>query len=226
MADVNTGDGGGGGKHKKKGRKSAGTPRIDMTPMVDLAFLLLTFFVLTSQLNKPKASELIVPKPLKDKNDTNTTKIPDELAVTILLDGNKGKKIYYYTGKLPTNSGEILETTMDPKKGLRRYILERNGKVIAAMNDLRTQFQAGKIDSLAYDTLPRTKKYKNQDDAPFFIVKWGGDATYGDVIDVIDELKIGDVSRYALTKISQPEYQVLTVRTGTKYKDMLPPGTE
>ncbi|MCU0431865.1 MAG: biopolymer transporter ExbD [Bacteroidia bacterium] len=223
MAEVNTG-GGGGGKHQKKGRKSSGTPRVDMTPMVDLAFLLLTFFVLTSQLNKPKASELIVPKPL-EKNDTNTTKIPDELAVTILLDGNKGKKIYYYEGKLPTESGKILDITMDPKKGLRRYILERNRKVIAAMNDLRNQFQAGKIDSLAYDTLPRTKKYKNQDDAPFFIVKWGGDATYGDVIDVIDELKIGDVSRYALTKISQPEYEVLSVRTGIKYKDMLPPGT-
>ncbi|MCA6365185.1 MAG: biopolymer transporter ExbD [Bacteroidetes bacterium] len=225
MADVNTGDGGGGGKHQKKGRKSSGTPRIDMTPMVDLAFLLLTFFVLTSQLNKPKATELIVPKPL-EKNDTNTTKIPDELAVTVLLDGNKDKKIYFYEGKLPAETGKIQERTMDPQKGFRRYVLERNSKVIAAMNQLRNDYRANKVNKQAFDTLPRTDKYQNQKDAPFFIVKWGGDATYGDVIDVIDELKIGDVSRYALTKISQPEYEVLSAKTGIKYKDMLPPGSE
>jgi biopolymer transport protein ExbD len=209
MAEVNTD--GGGGKHQKKGRKAASQPRIDMTPMVDLAFLLLTFFVLTSQLNKPKATELIVPEPLPP-GDTTTTKIPDELAVTVLLEGNKDKKIYLYEGKLTEETG-------------RRYVLERNSKVIAAMNQLRNDFRAGKVDSLAFDTLGRGKQYKNQKDAPFFIIKWGGEATYADVIDVIDELKIGDVSRYALTKISQPEYEVLSAKTGIRYKDMLPPGS-
>jgi biopolymer transport protein ExbD len=223
MAEVNT-DGGGGGKHQKKGRKAASQPRIDMTPMVDLAFLLLTFFVLTSQLNKPKATELIVPEPL-DKQDTSTTKIPDELAVTVLLEGNKDKKIYLYEGKLTAETGKIQERSRDPRTGFRRYVLERNSKVIAAMNQLRDDFRAGKVDTLAFDTLGRGKRYKNQKDAPFFIIKWGGEATYADVIDVIDELKIGDVSRYALTKISQPEYEVLSAKTGIQYKDMLPPGS-
>jgi len=53
MAEMNTGDGGGGGKHSKKRAKKSST-RVDMTPMVDLAFLLLTFFMLATTFSKPK----------------------------------------------------------------------------------------------------------------------------------------------------------------------------
>ena len=52
MADVPGGEGGGGGRHQKK-RAKKGNTRIDMTPMVDLAFLLLTFFILTTTMYKP-----------------------------------------------------------------------------------------------------------------------------------------------------------------------------
>lgn len=219
MAEVNTdGGGGGSGKHKKKGRKSTGTPRIDMTPMVDLAFLLLTFFVLTSQLSKPKATELIVPKPLEKPQDS-TMKIPDELAVTIMLDGNKQGKIYYYEGKLQANT-ELKESSFDPKKGFRRFVLERNSKVILQMNRLRDQLNKGKITKNYYDSVSGTEEYRSMKDAPFFIIKWGGDATYGTVIDLIDELKIGDVGRYALTKISPQELQALSSKTGIQYKDL------
>ncbi|MGL5892863.1 MAG: ExbD/TolR family protein [Bacteroidia bacterium] len=220
MAEVNTG-GGGGGKHQKKGRKSTGTPRVDMTPMVDLAFLLLTFFVLTSQLNKTKATELIVPK--KADDNVETTKIDSSKAVTFMLDGNKKGIIYYYTGMLPKETGKIQETSFDPKKGVRLLVKDRNREVIVSMNELRKQLVSEKIDKAAFDTLSLDENHKSMFSAPFFIVKWGGDATYGQVIDLIDELKICDVGRYALTKISQPEYQVLSVKTGVKYKDMLPP---
>jgi biopolymer transport protein ExbD len=221
MAEVNTG--GGGGKHQKKGRKSASQPRIDMTPMVDLAFLLLTFFVLTSQLNKTRATELLVPK--KTDNTDDKVKIDSAKAVTILLEGNKAGKIYYYTGMLPTETDKIKETTLDPKKGLRSIVIERNREVVTSMNDLRNLLRQEKITKAAYDTIQLDNNHKSMLSAPFFIVKWGGDASYGQVIDVIDELKISDVGRYALTKISQPEYEVLTVKTKVKYKDMLPPGS-
>jgi biopolymer transport protein ExbD len=218
MAEVNTDAGGGGGKHKKKGRKSAGTPRIDMTPMVDLAFLLLTFFVLTSQLNKPKATELIVPKPL-DKPQDSTMKIPEELAVTVMLDGNKKGTIYYYEGQLSPNT-ELKESSMDPKKGFRSYVIRRNNDVVNRMEKLRQQLYSGKISKAKYDSIALTKDYRSFEQAPFFIIKWGGDATYGNVLDVLDELKIGDVARSALTKISPQELQALSAKTGIKYKDL------
>jgi hypothetical protein len=59
--------------------------------------------------------------------------------------------------------------------------------------------------------------------APFFIIKWGGDAKYSDVINIIDELKIADISKYALTNISRPEYEKLNAITHINYPELSQP---
>ena len=148
-------DQGGGGKHEKKGRKKlGGNPRVDMTPMVDLAFLLLTFFVLTSNLNKSKTMEIKMPKDVKD---TNTTKINDKTAVTLLLDGNKGGNIYYYEGKLDENA-VLQSTTLDPKKGFRSYATGRNSPIIAEMKGLRARYKKNQLSEVVF----RKEKIKNR----------------------------------------------------------------
>ncbi|MCX6310597.1 MAG: biopolymer transporter ExbD [Bacteroidetes bacterium] len=215
MAEIQS-DGGGGGKHQKKGRKKGGNPRVDMTPMVDLAFLLLTFFVLTSNLNKSKTMEIKMPKDVKD---TNTTKINDKMAITLLLEGNKEGKVYYYEGKLDENT-KLQATTLDPKKGLRAYAIGRNSQIISDMKDLRVRFKKGEMT----DTTFRREKLKIQEKynkvSPFFIVKWGGEAKYGDVINIIDELKIADVEKYALTPITRVELTALSGMNGVHYKEL------
>src|SRR5712692_5797009 len=45
-------------KHKRMRRLGG---RIDMTPMVDVAFLLLTFFMLTTTMNRPQTMEINLP---------------------------------------------------------------------------------------------------------------------------------------------------------------------
>ncbi|MFM7079991.1 MAG: ExbD/TolR family protein, partial [Bacteroidota bacterium] len=61
MAQLNTEPAGGGGKKDGKVKQKKSTTHIDMTPMVDLAFLLLTFFMLTTTFSKPKTMEVNMP---------------------------------------------------------------------------------------------------------------------------------------------------------------------
>lgn len=90
MAEVqsNEQDSGKGGKHKKVRAKKQST-HIDMTPMVDLAFLLLTFFMMTTTFGKPKTMEINMP--VKPENETKTEV---NNAVTVLLSGDNN--IYWY----------------------------------------------------------------------------------------------------------------------------------
>src|ERR1700709_1107015 len=95
MAELDTSGGG----HKKgpgvkKGKKLS--TRIDLTPMVDLGFLLITFFMFTTTLAKPKTMEINMP--YKDPNIPieDQSKIKESVALTVLL--SKNHKIYYYEG--------------------------------------------------------------------------------------------------------------------------------
>jgi len=88
---------GGGEKRGKKGKKRTKkmNPRIDMTPMVDLGFLLLTFFVLTTTLATPTAMPIIIPAKV-DNNDPPPDKIASSKVITLLV-GEKDR-IYWYQG--------------------------------------------------------------------------------------------------------------------------------
>jgi biopolymer transport protein ExbD len=126
MAEIiDSGGGGGKGKHQKK-RAKKHSARIDMTPMVDLGFLLLTFFVLTSQFSKPKTMEINMP--VIPKDTVNRMKIEDETALTLLLTEKK-EKIYYYYGMFKPDASIIKQTDYS-KAGMRKVFRDRNKDVI------------------------------------------------------------------------------------------------
>ena len=85
--------------------------RIDMTPMVDLAFLLITFFMLTTTFSKPNAMLLNMPA----KDDTRHP-VPGSRTTTILLDGND--RIFYYIG---INDPQVAQTNFSAV-GIRQVI--------------------------------------------------------------------------------------------------------
>ena len=72
MAEIQ-GGGGEGGKKGGKIRSKKSSTRIDMTPMVDLAFLLLTFFILTTTLSKPQTMEITMPEKPKPEDKQGKT---------------------------------------------------------------------------------------------------------------------------------------------------------
>ena len=122
MAEMDTSSGGG---HKKgpgvKKPKKLST-RVDLTPMVDLGFLLITFFVFTTTMSKPTAMNMNEPK--DDK--TNELKVKESAVMTILL--GKADQIYYYNGTLTADNASLVFKSSN-FKDIRQIILDKRNSV-------------------------------------------------------------------------------------------------
>jgi|SRR6185312_2052427 len=199
MAEVNTEGGGGGGKHQKKRAKKLPT-RIDMTPMVDLGFLLLTFFMLATTFSKPKIIELT--PPAKTIDTTKFEKIQDSLALTLILSSHD--KVYYYEGKIAskTDSNNIKLTTFS-NDGLRKILLRRNYLVLNGLKPLKEKLDNKQIADSTYERLK--DKVQGNKMTIFVIIKTDSVAKYTNVISALDEMNICDVGKYALVEVSKLE---------------------
>ncbi|CAN5415009.1 biopolymer transporter ExbD [soil metagenome] len=200
MSEVqsNDQDSGKGGKHKKVRAKKNST-HIDMTPMVDLAFLLLTFFMLTTTFGKPKTMEINMPV----KPPDNTIKNEVNNALTVLLSGDN--KIFWYFGELKPETK--LTSTDYSATGIRKVFLDYNKQAFAEIKDLR--IQADKTN-LADTTLKRMEiDIKGKKYAVMVLVKTDDKAKYKNVIDILDELNITMVGKYALVDLSQQEFDLI-----------------
>src|SRR5579872_1034400 len=120
MAELDTS---GGGKHKGgKIRSKKASTRIDLTAMVDLAFLLITFFIMTTTLAKPKAMDMVMPD--KSKPDVQLP-VPETRTMTVLLGSND--KIEWWIGP----AGSPTHTDNFGKDGIRKTLVEQDKKIQA-----------------------------------------------------------------------------------------------
>jgi biopolymer transport protein ExbD len=168
MAEMDTSSGGG---HHKKGpgvKKSKKlSTRVDLTPMVDLGFLLITFFIFTTTMSQPTAMKLFLPKDVDKPDEQN--KLKESAAFTVMP--SKANMVYYYEGLDPS---KLQQSTF---KGIRDIILD--------------------------------KKRRTDPKDFMVIIKPTKDATYKNTVDILDEMTIDAVKRYALVDITPDEYKFI-----------------
>lgn len=180
MASIDTG-GGDSGHKKGPGVKKAKklSTRVDMTPMVDLGFLLITFFIFTATLSTPNTMRLIMPK--DEKNPENQTEVKESGALTILM--GKGNGIYYYEGQLKPDGSNFVTSSYGDIRG----VIEKKKKDVKQMGR-----------SLGY---PKDSLDKDM----VVVIKPNADATYKNTVDVLDEMTISNIMRFALVDITPQE---------------------
>ena len=122
MAELDTS--GGGGKKGGKVRSKKASTRIDLTAMVDLAFLLITFFIMATTLAKPKAMDTFWPD--KTKKDVQLP-VPESRTMTVLLGNNHS--IEWYVGPAGKTPPTVDHFT---KNGIRKSLVEKSKEIEAS----------------------------------------------------------------------------------------------
>jgi biopolymer transport protein ExbD len=193
------GEGGGGGRHQKK-RAKKGRTHIDMTPMVDLAFLLLTFFILTTTMYKPSTLQLTFPVPPEDDQPQELDRVNN--ALTLFLTSKD--QILYYKDAYKPGETQLSRTNF---KDVEKMLIELNKPTIERINSYAKQLNDKKITELAFDSLKN--EAQKQKEALFVIIKPEKDAKFRNMIDIVDEMDISGIGKYAVQDTIKPEEQLL-----------------
>jgi biopolymer transport protein ExbD len=197
------------GKKGAKRRPKKQSTRIDMTPMVDLMCLLITFFMLTTAFSKPKVMVITMPEKIKDKNE-KTPEIPAWRTLNILLTDND--VVYYYVGNADPRKPPlpVLNKSDFSKDGIRKILLEKNKDLFTQIMTFREKRHSGKL--LVADTSAdmQIKKMKKDDNkGPIVLIKADEKAKYKDVVNIIDEMAICNIASYAIVDITPVELGML-----------------
>ncbi|MDP4115562.1 MAG: biopolymer transporter ExbD [Bacteroidota bacterium] len=155
------------GKGGKKAKKMS--TRVDLTPMVDLGFLLVTFFMLTTTFSKPQTMEINMP--IKDDTVKEEEKqaVKATHAMSIIADENN--LVYVYMG------------IDDP-------------------NPIKTDYSANGIRKILYE------KVREVDNLTV-LIKPTDKSTYKNVVDLLDEMNITKVKRYALVPVEPHDMDII-----------------
>lgn len=179
MAELNTG--GGGGKKKGHVRSKKQDASVDLTAMVDLAFLLITFFMLTTSLSKPQSMNLAMPDKDKTQPEPQQLDVADDRTMTLLL-GEKNQLVWYYG--LPTAPIDGPTKAGYGKNGVRKDLLSK-------MQTVASKYGGDPKKGL------------------IVLIKASKKSTYRNLVDVLDEMAIAKVPTYAIVDITPDENAML-----------------
>jgi biopolymer transport protein ExbD len=209
MAEIIQEEKGKGGKKKPKKHST----HIDMTPMVDLMCLLITFFMLTTAFSKPKIMEILLPEKLKKDEVVEPPKIAESRTLNIIL--GPDDKVFWYPGKADPEVTVLQETDFSAT-GIRQILLDRNRALFKKIEQFENDVIAGKIEIKQDSMLNAIKQLKKDDDTgPIVLIKAYKTSKYRNFVDIIDEMSIVGIARYTFTDISWIEENLVAAAIGT-----------
>lgn len=150
-----------------------------MTPLVDLGFLLISFFVITTEMSRPFTTDLYMPK-----LEGRSTTLGESDALTFLL--TKDNTIYYYHGdwEKALQNSRVFKTSIHQKPELRKLISDKQ------------------------HYLDRYNKKEGRKGL-MLLIKPDKYAAYGNIIDILDEVLIQDLRKYAVLPLQAGEKEFL-----------------
>jgi len=214
MAEIIQEDKHKGGKKKPKKHST----NIDMTPMVDLMCLLITFFMLTTAFSKAKVMEINLPEKIKDPTKQEAPRISASRTLNLILGPND--KVYWYPGGVKPEEYNNLPPVQEldfsaTPAGLRQMLLERNRALFKKIADFNQQVVSGKLPISPDSVTKSISQLKKVDDTgPIVLIKAYKKATYGNFVDILDEMNICGIARYTFVDIAWYEEKMVETAAG------------
>ncbi len=178
MAQIQETSSNDGGKVRSKKQST----KVDMAPLVDLGFLLITFFMFATTFSKPNVMNLNMPPKLDDKIiDQNTPEVKISNLLNIIIGGDD--KLYWYQAELKDVAPELLQETDYSAEGIRKII-----QTAAARAEDKDKFTV--------------------------VIKPTDDASYKNVVDVLDEMEITKSTKYGMKDADAKEVEVYKQKAG------------
>lgn len=166
-------------KINKKPRSKKLYPKIDLTAMVSVSFLLIIFFMVSNELSKPRGIELGLPQSCCISPEVIICGKDKRRTITLLLDDNN--QVISYTGYLefPEEQPKILDYG---KNGIRKELLSKNKQI--------QQLYA---------------PYNIYNSGAIVIIKPSKKSNFKNLIDILDEMSITNIPTYAIINDFTPE---------------------
>ncbi|MGV0978074.1 ExbD/TolR family protein [Empedobacter sp. UBA7248] len=175
MAQIESHDDGGG----KKVRSKKNSTKVDMAPLVDLGFLLITFFMFAATSIKPNVMNLNMPPKISENQPKPDVEIDLRNSLTILI--SKDNKLFWHQQEEKSLNASNLNETDYSK-----------------VRDVITNAQKGAKDIKMFTV----------------IIKPMDDATYDNLVTILDEMEITKSTKYGIVPVAPFEQKVYEEKVG------------
>lgn len=205
---------------KDKSRQKKFDTRIDFTPMVDMNMLLITFFMLCTTMLKSQTLDLVLPTN-DDVNKEEETKIKQSDAITFIIDGTvtkdnlgndevKSGTVYFYEGQPDMENYTLDEIKFgNSKDAIRGKLQEKNKELLVQINKFKQEWKNGQINDSVYNEKVKKARADQAADInakrPIVMIKPTSNASYADVVKLLDEMQINQVSTYQIETLNKQD---------------------